>query len=330
MTLLFYKGFYISVDKISMIVKSNQSINDLIQVDLRFNDQTIISYMNLTSGEVDDLITAINNILEATGGDTVSAVSAGTPEGTISTPTFTGSALAGHGHTFTGSALAGHNHTFTGSALAGHNHTFTGSALAGHGHTFTGSALAGHGHTFTGSAMSNHNHAQIQQAETTVAVVSDTCTILIKSPNIQAVYATAGGVTGPLVHIPTSVTLATGQFHYDYTSQTFTFFAGDTISSIDVTYLGIVALNTAGTPAGTLDSVSGGTPAGTLDSVSGGTPAGTLDSVSGGTPAGTLDSVSGGTPAGTLNSVSGGTPAGTISEPAFTGDALPTHTHSIS
>jgi len=100
-----------------------------------------------------------------------------------------------------------------------------------------------------------------------------------------------------------------------------------------------LSADSAGTPAGNLDSISGGTPAGTLDSVSGGTPAGTnsapaftgtpdtitpslstdsagtpagtLDSISGGTPAGTLDSVSGGTPAGTLDSISGGTPAGT-------------------
>lgn len=213
------------------------------------------------------------------GGGQTGDTSGGTPEGNIEVGIFTGDELEGHDHTFTGDALAGHNHTFT------------------------GSALAGHGHTFTGSAMSNHNHAQIQQAETTVAVVSDTCTILIKSPNIQAVYATAGGITGPLVHIPTSVTLATGQFHYDYTSQTFTFFAGDTISSIDVTYLGIVALDTAGTPAGTIDSVSAGTPAGTLDSVSGGTPEGTLDSVS------------------------GGTPSGEIAEQAFTGVGLAAHSH---
>lgn len=75
------------------------------------------------------------------------------------------------------------------------------------------------------------------------------------------------------------------------------------------------------------DSVSGGTPAGTnnapaftgtpdtitpsLSADSAGTPAGTLDSISGGTPVGTLDSISGGTPAGTLDSISGGTPAGT-------------------
>lgn len=52
--------------------------------------------------------------------------SAGTPTGNISTPTFTGDALAGHNHnvtiTATGTVSAP---TFTGSALAAHNHNLT-------------------------------------------------------------------------------------------------------------------------------------------------------------------------------------------------------------
>lgn len=60
---------------------------------------------------------AANGNIGTTGGsDTL------TPTGTNSAPTFTGSALATHGHAFTGSALATHTHTFTGSALATHAH----------------------------------------------------------------------------------------------------------------------------------------------------------------------------------------------------------------
>jgi hypothetical protein len=52
------------------------------------------------------------------------AVSAGTPAGSVSTPTFTGDALSTHQHstTATGSNSAP---TFTGSALSGHTHTVT-------------------------------------------------------------------------------------------------------------------------------------------------------------------------------------------------------------
>ena len=66
-----------------------------------------------------------------------SSVSAGTPSGTNSAPTFTGNALGTHNHTFSGNALAAHNHTFTGNALGTHNHTFTGNALPAHSHTYS-------------------------------------------------------------------------------------------------------------------------------------------------------------------------------------------------
>lgn len=46
-----------------------------------------------------------------------------TPAGTVSQPTFTGNALAGHSHTFTGSALAAHGHTY--STVIAHQHTQT-------------------------------------------------------------------------------------------------------------------------------------------------------------------------------------------------------------
>lgn len=40
-----------------------------------------------------------------------------TPQGTVSQPTFSGSALGTHTHTFTGDALTSHTHTFTGNVL---------------------------------------------------------------------------------------------------------------------------------------------------------------------------------------------------------------------
>ncbi len=58
MTLLFYKGFYISVAKISMIVKSNQSINDLIQV------ETSVTFPNMTAQEVTDFFSEAGITIE--------------------------------------------------------------------------------------------------------------------------------------------------------------------------------------------------------------------------------------------------------------------------
>ncbi len=52
------------------------------------------------------------------------AVSAGTPAGTVTAPTFTGSALATHTHTVTAAGTVAAP-TFTGSALATHTHTLT-------------------------------------------------------------------------------------------------------------------------------------------------------------------------------------------------------------
>lgn len=82
------------------------------------------------------------------------------------------------------------------------------------------------------------------------------------------------------------------------------------------------------TPAGSVAAHTHGVGTLANTAASAGTPAGTLDSVSGGTPAGTLDSVSAGTPAGT-NSTSTVTPAGTIAWPAGVPTAAneSAHTH---
>lgn len=129
--------------------------------------------------------------------------------------------------------------------------------------SFSGNALAGHSHTFSGNAMGLHTHQQIQQQELKVPVANQT-TILNQSPNIQGVYATAGGVTGNLIHVPGLAYLATGTYFYDYATSTFSFFAADAITEVLITYLGINVSSSAGVPAGTIDSVSAGTPSGTV------------------------------------------------------------------
>jgi len=74
--------------------------------------------------------TGVSPTTTATG--TNSSVSAGTPSGTVSAPTFTGSALATHDHTFSGTSESISAGTPAGTVSAP---TFTGSALATHTHS---------------------------------------------------------------------------------------------------------------------------------------------------------------------------------------------------
>lgn len=87
----------------------------------------------IASGTCADLGTGWSEYTAARGRFIVGVPNGGTVAGTAGsamtnlqnpsvTPTFTGSALAGHSHTFTGSALGTHTHTFTGDALATHQH----------------------------------------------------------------------------------------------------------------------------------------------------------------------------------------------------------------
>jgi hypothetical protein len=122
------------------------------------------------------------------------AASAGTPAGTVSQPTFTGSALGTHQHgtsavststtsagtpsgtvgaiAATGTApkvtsIAGGGHNLADNAHTHPAPTFTGSAMSGHSHTVSGNVDAASAGTpvgtvsqptFTGSAMGNHSH----------------------------------------------------------------------------------------------------------------------------------------------------------------------------
>jgi hypothetical protein len=93
--------------------------------------------------------------------------------------------------------------------------------------TFSGSALAGHSHTFTGSALATHAH------------------------DLKIIGGQAAAGTAALAWYATDIL---GKEAVD----------DKTILGADsATKGGVVALS-AGTPAGTLDSVSGGTPAGTV------------------------------------------------------------------
>lgn len=99
-------------------------------------------------------------------------------------------------------------------------------ALPAHTHAFTGSGLAGHTHTLTGTALAAHAHKvlTVNGAETAGDV---TAFVGIKAGAGTAVTGVKVGHAG-------------GGTAIDINSES----------------------KTAGTPAGTLDSVSGGTPAG--------------------------------------------------------------------
>jgi microcystin-dependent protein len=95
-----------------------------------------------------------------------SAVSAGTPSGTISansagTPAGTIASAGAHTHTVSaiesGGGVINDNGlpVVTGAVVAV---VFTTSSAGAHSHTFTGTALGTHSHTFTGSAMPTHSH----------------------------------------------------------------------------------------------------------------------------------------------------------------------------
>jgi microcystin-dependent protein len=112
----------------------------------------------------------INSVSAGTPAGTISAVSAGTPSGTVhSTVIGSGGALTeSHISTSTGTganagdANAGDSiitNVFTGNALPTHVHTFTGTALAAHGHTFTGTPLGTHSHVIanTGGGVAHNN-----------------------------------------------------------------------------------------------------------------------------------------------------------------------------
>lgn len=177
-----------------------------------------------------------------------------TAAGTVSQPTFTGTA-ASHNHTFTGTE-AGHTHTFSGTA-ASHDHSFTGTK---HKHTFTGTAVTSGGASATESiyqitgvgTLPNHSYT----APSLTATVSNQCLTLSWSAGAHSFSAGS---------LPTrsSITVAKAHTHSVTAAGTLDEIAATgTVGSKSITPAGTIA-ETKVTPAGTISSKSL-TPAGTV------------------------------------------------------------------
>ena len=177
-----------------------------------------------------------------------------TAAGTVSKPTFTGTA-ASHNHSFTGTE-AGHTHKFTGTA-ASHKHTFTGTA---HDHSFTGSAVTSGGASATISINSvksvgtaaSHSYT----APSLTASCANQCLTLTWSAGSHSFTAN----TVPTVEAKTVATAHTHSVTAAGTVGSKT--AGGTIADTSVTPAGTIA-ETKITPAGTVANKSI-TPAGTI------------------------------------------------------------------
>lgn len=177
-----------------------------------------------------------------------------TAVGTVSQPTFTGTA-ASHNHTFTGTE-AGHTHTFSGTA-ASHDHSFTGTK---HKHTFTGSTVTSSGASATTSiyqitgvgTAASHSYT----APSLTATVSDQCLTLTWS-------AGSHSFTANTVPTRSAVTVAVAHTHSVTAAGTLDEVAATgTVGSKSITPAGTVN-ETKITPAGTIANTSV-TPSGTV------------------------------------------------------------------
>ncbi len=201
---------------------------------------------------------AANGDVGTTGGsDTVTA------SGTVSAPTFTGNALAGHAHTFTGSLLATHTHTA--GTLSAAAQTFTGSSTTVPAETVNSlTAAAQTVNSMTAAAQTITWPAGVP----TQAADTFTTTKFTTSGSGTAAFVTEsarGAISWP-AGVPTNGTSAvTGTMNSSAVT--------GTLNSTTLTPLGG---NASSAVSGASDATSGGTPAGTLDSVSGGTPSGSV------------------------------------------------------
>lgn len=225
---------------------------------------------------------------EETGGAKTVASS-----GTVSQPTFTGSALATHSHGAGTLAPSAHSGAAVGDHAA-HTHSVTSNVTvadhAAHTHSVT-AAGTNSAPTFTGSALATHTH------ELPFQIPSTTTTRQIAS-----------------------ATFGTG------TSRAATAVSANGTANTTSAAVALSEAKSAGTPAGTVSA-----PTFTGSSVTSGNPSATLthtptnNAVTSGNPSATLThSVTqpgDHTMSGTSQSVTAGTPAGTVSQPTFTGDA---------
>lgn len=194
---------------------------------------------------------------------TTSSTSAGTPAGTVSTPVFTGNALAGHNHTFTGVAVLSSTYTVTHDGAPGGNILRLAYSSSGLPFIECNNAVATATEFLTigtGKLAINHNGGaagpQIYIREASNILVcdntlfSDDAYVMLTDGTVMFVThdAAAGGAGDVAVN-------------YDDTDNrleaTFTNASNHDIGTLGgFTYL-------TGTPAGTISSVSAGTPAGT-------------------------------------------------------------------
>lgn len=205
------------------------------------------------------------------------------------TPTFSGNALAVHGHTFTGSALGTHNHTFTGSALPTHNHSFTGSGgTTGGPSTTTTVVTSVYASTGTPSTTKEvagftHYHSGTTGGPSAYWVVTrgmDNCPL---GHTACQRFDTAGAATSTHTH---GFTTGTPSITVYVASSTHTHTIGKSTGSV------ASSTHTHGfTPSGSISSKSAGTPSGSISSKSAGTPSGSINNVSAGTPSGTISAI---------------------------------------
>lgn len=220
-----------------------------------------------------------------------------TPAGTVSQPTFTGQALAGHSHgagtlapsAHAGAAVADH---------AAHTHAVTSNVAVGdhaaHTHAVTSNVAVGDhaSHTHTYTEVPNHTHPHNIQGGTTGATTGT---------NVMASTATGGNVRAMAIATanPTGG-VATG-----------------TTAGPNATMTHSVTNNqvTSGNPSSTLSHSV------TNNQVTSGNPSATLSH--------SVTQPSDHTMSGSSQSVSAGTPAGTISQPVFNGAAMSVRQKSI-
>lgn len=106
--------------------------------------------------------------------------------------------------------------------------------------------------------LATHSHDTVQSAGEVLAVNPATgvsaAAVAIPIANVESVYVTAGGVTGPFTLVPGGVVPATGEVGYNPTTGVFQFLIADAVVSATVQYI-----------SRALTSVSGGTPSATFD-----------------------------------------------------------------
>ncbi len=292
-----------------------------------------------------------------------------TPAGSVSAPTFTGSALGTHSHavgtlanssdsagtpggtlswpvgvpTFAGDELSKHSHGYGTIGVAdhaAHTHSVTSNVAVGD-HKFTQPTIAWPVGVPTISGIAVSDHAAHTHSVTSNVAVSDhtshthTYTDVVNHVHVQTVNSgTTGGLSGYGVDTSTSTPATSGYSTANPTGGV----ASGTTAGPNAALAHSVTNNavTSGNPSATLTHTvsSQGTvawPVGVPTAASGAVDAHSVtnNAVTSGDPSATLTH----SVSGSTADVTGGTASGTVSWPAgvptFSGSALGTHTHTV-